>query len=90
MRAVVALTRKLISEKEFIAKAEKYLNFEIAERDDEVSKVIVLDQVCQPEKNASWTGQFLGVKIMFYGEPVKFLTFLGYDADTGLMFNIVK
>ena len=87
MRAVVALTRKLISEKEFIAKAENYLNFEITERDDEVSKVIVLDQVCQPEKNGSWTGQFLGEQIMFYGEPVKFLTFLGYDADTGLMFN---
>lgn len=87
MRAVVALTRKLISEKEFIAKAEKYLNFEIAERDDEVSKVIVLDQVCQPEKNASWTGQFLGEQIMFSGKRVKFLSFIKYDSEDGLIYE---
>lgn len=87
MRAVVALTRKLISEKEFIAKSEKYLNFEIAERDDEVSKVIVLDQVCQPEEYGSWKGQFLGEQIMFNGKRVKFLSFIKYDSEDGTIYE---
>ena len=52
------MTRKLISEKEFIAKAEKYLNFEIAERDDEVSKVIVLIKFAGQKNMAHGKGNF--------------------------------
>lgn len=87
MKVASNMTRKLISEKEFIVKAEKYLNFEITEKSDEVSKVIIIDQVCEPGKRGSWTGQFLGGKIMIYGEPVKFLAFIKYDADIGLISN---
>lgn len=87
MRGVAALARKLITEKQFIKRAEKYLNFEITERDDEVSKVIIIDQVCQPEKNGSWTGQFLGEQIMFNGKRVKFLSFIKYDSEDGSIYE---